>query len=367
MRTTMFTLFFWLKTIRKDLIMDFKQATIDARSKAISTVREMRTDKSKKGIRWGSKFTKGPESIRELIKSEDGGSAFLQKITYDVYQGREATEILYKPIYKTISDPTLPRAIIENEMGPVQSIFLKQLEGGEAKFGVLAPGTTKTTEIFDYTNAMEYTRQMVKYNETWKVSEISESFGEAYDKLLNDLHLSPIIDADYVTTGGTLATQKAAQNGTDTVAGVAQLIAFDTSVAKTLRNAISVLPNGRILLINSADLFALEDAVAGAMLADRSPGVVKRLLKPENWIVYDGEVITVGGIPYTYDGVTQGEAYFISDKKKNYKEYVKEDLTIDSQDGDLTRLIVEQLVAITSRGVYLTVGGKNGNTKIALA
>lgn len=341
---------------------NFEQASAQAEAFVAGILKEMADGKRKTGIEWGDEFANGKLTLREMITSADGGSAFLKKITYDVYQGREATPLLYKSIYQTKTDPTFPEILEINEMGPVRMVFLEYLEGSEIKFGDLAPGTVKTVKFKTYAAGIQYTENMIEYNQTWKVSDIGTEFGESYNKLLNHLHLYPIVSDTFVTTAGGLNGQKKAQK-----AGTAQLVAYDTSIAKTLRNALTVLPKGAYMLINSADRFAIEDAIKGSMYADLTPSTVKTKLNLANIIEYDGTEITVGAKTYEYPGVVSGDLYLIAPTKKNYIEYIKHDLRITSDNADLSRLIMEEIVGRARRAVAAANGGVDGAVKVKLA
>jgi hypothetical protein len=53
------------------------------------------------------------------------------------------------------------------------------------------------------TLGFRFTKEFVRFNQTWRVSEVAEALGEAYNKLLNHLHLGPITtSSSFVTTGG---------------------------------------------------------------------------------------------------------------------------------------------------------------------
>lgn len=338
-----------------------------AEEKALQVVKEMKEGKLQKGLEWSPEVTSGKTTIREMIGTDDGAQEFVEKVTFDLFQGREAVPLLYKDIYTTLSDPNFPKTLEENIFGPVQVVFLEKFEGGEVKFGALGPGLQKVVSFRTYAAGIEYDEDILEYNQTWRVSEIAIAFGEAYNKLLNHLHLSSILTASYVTTGGGLAAQKTAQEGTPGLDdGTPQLIAFDTNVATTLRNALDVLPRGTLLIVNSADRYALEDAIAGSMYADTSPSVVKRFLNPANFIYYDGDDVTVGEKTYTYAGVTQGFAFLLV-PKRNFREYIKHDLRVDSDDGDLSRLILTQVVGRARRATLIALGSKWGGIKIDLA
>lgn len=336
--------------------MELKPIFEQAATKAESIIKEQ------KSLDWSEEVKAGRVTVKEMIGTDDGSREFIEKTTYDLYQGRENVPLLYKSIYTTISDSNLPKTLTEEQFAPVQVVFLEKFEGGEVRFGALGQGVTKTVTLHTYAAGIELSEDMIEWNQTWRMSEVGVAFGEAYNKLLNHLHLYPIVSGTYATTGASLAEQKAAQeDGTS-----AQLVAYDTDLPTTFRNALQVLPRGSILLINSADRYKIEDAIASSMYADTSPSLVKQRLSSANIIEYDGDSVVVGGKEYTYTGVTSGYAYLIA-PKRNFREYIKHDLRTDSGDGDLSRLIVTQMVGRARRGVLASLADKYGAIKIDIA
>lgn len=337
-------------------------AEVEAPKLALKVIGEMKNGESD-GLQWGAELSAGKTTIQEMLGTDDGIREFIEKTTYDLYSGRENVPLVYKPFYRTQTDRNFPKTMTTKEFGPVEVVFLEKLEGEEVKFGSLGPGVEKVVRFVTYAAGIEYDEDILEYNQTWRLSEISVAFGEAYNKLLNHIHLDPIISGSYATTGGGLAAQKTAQEaGTQ-----AQLIAFDTDVATTLRNALTVLPRGTLVLANSADAHVIEDALAGAMLADTSPSIVKRNIRPENVVYYDGDSVTVGNKEYTYGGVTAGFLYLIVPGGRNFREYIKHDLRVDSGDGDLSRLILSQVVGRARRAVSVALADKYGAVKVDIA
>lgn len=334
----------------------------------LQVISEMASGEPLKRVDFAPEVLSGTKTIKEMIGNDDGAAEFVEKITYDLYQGREAVPLLYKQIYQTLSDPNFPKVMEVDEAGPVQVVFLEKFEGGEVVFGQMGPTTQKVVRFKTYAAGIEYDEDIVEYNQTWRVAQIGESFGSAYNKLLNHLHLYPIINGSFTTTAGDLDAQKEAQEGDRdaAVAPVAQLIAFDTDIATTLRNAMQVLPRGTMLLANSSDQFRLEDAIAASMYADTSPSVVKRRLSPSDIVYYDGDEVVVGGKTYSYTGVTAGEAFLIVPRTANFREYIKHDLRVDSDNGDLSRLIISQVVGRARRATWTQLGGKFGVVKVEL-
>lgn len=319
-------------------------------------------------IDFSDDIKKNQTTIKEMIGTDDGGAAFLQKINYDLVEGEAQVALLYKGIYETVTDASLPEVFIDESMGDFQVVFLKKLEGGEVTFGAMGPGERKVVQIFTWAAGLEYSEDMVEYNKLFQISRAGKAFGRSYNKLLNHLHLGPIITGTYTTTGGGLAAQKTAQEGNGTAnSGVAQLIAYNTSIEQTLLDAVQVFPNGYFMLVNSFDVPALQGAIAASMLPDMSESVVKAKLRTENFIVYDAVTIKVGKRTYTYDGVAQGFMYLVSNAKANFTEYIKHDLRTDAGDGNLSRLIVSQIVGRARRGVMAAIGGAQGAVKVDIA
>jgi len=345
-----------------------QDVAIRASAEVPVVIKEMKSGKRELGYEWSEDVANGKVSIKEMIGTDDGSRDFIEKITFDLYQGREAHPLLYKSIYSTLVDANFPKTMTEEEFGPVQVVFLEKFEGGEVKFGTMGPGQTKTVTFATYAAGIEYNEDMIEYNQTWRISEIGVAFGEAYNKLLNHIYLSAIIGASYTTSPSDLEDQKIAQEGREGYAGtgIGQLIAYNTSLVQTLTDAIRVLPRGSIVLCNSFDRVTIDTAIASAIYADYKPTVMKQKLGSMEVIEYDGEEVYVGGKTYTYPGVAAGYIYIIT-PKKNFKEYIKHDLRVDSNDGDLTRLIVSQVVGRARRAVFAAIGGKDGAIKVELS
>lgn len=341
--------------------MNIREASIKAQKETLKTIAEMRAGRSE-GVQWSDDVQAGTATIQEMIGTGDGASDFLEKTTYDAYQGRENVELLYKEIYTTREDATFPKLMTAREYGPVQVVFVEKFEGGEVKFGELAPGLEKVVRFHTYAAGLEWSEDMVEYNEFWSLTDASLAFGENYNKLLNHMHLSPIITGTYATTGSTDESQKTAQKD-----GTAQLVAWDTDFITTWERAMAVLPKGTIVLRNSSDTVYMERQVAQDLLDNQTgtPGPVKSKFSTYKFIDYDGEEVQVGDRTYTYGGVPAG-VVFIVVPKKNFVEYIKHDLRIDSGNADLSRLIVDQMVGRARRAVFAALGGRDGAIQVEI-
>lgn len=338
--------------------MNLKELSAKAQREALTVIGEMKAGKRTEGIEWGDDLVSGKATVQEMIGTGDGASDFLEKTTYDAYQGREGVALVYQDIYRTREDTSFPKVMTAKEWGAVQVVFVEKLEGGEVKFGEMGPGTEKVVRFHTYAAGLEWSEDMVEYNEFWSLSDASIAFGENYNKLLNHLHMSPILTATYVTTGGTAATQSAAQK-----AGTAQLVAWSTDLITTLQRAFEVLPKGSILVHHSSDSIYIEREIAKDLNTDNTTGPIKRKFDTLKLVPYDGDTVEVGNRVYTYAGQTAGFAHLVV-PKRNFVEYIKHDLRIDSGDGDLSRLIVDQMVGRARRAVFAAVGGVDGAVRI---
>lgn len=246
----------------------------------------------------------------------------------------------------------------------IQVVFLQHVEGGEVQFGALAPGDRKTIEILTWAAGLQFTEEFVLFNKTWEVSENSRALGRAHNLLRNHLGLGPITTGTYTTTGGGLQAQKAAQD-----AGTAQLVAYSTSVQKSLKNGLVVLPAGNKILVNSFDYETVLEAIASDVFAQNSSlkGSLSRRITADDVEVYDGTEVTVGRRTYKYAGVTPGEAYIVAAKSANFREFVKHELLVDSDDADLSRLVLSQTVARARLGIFAGIGGKKGAVKVDIS
>jgi hypothetical protein len=148
------------------------------------------------------------------------------------------------------------------------------------------------------TLGFQFTKEFVRFNQTWRMSEVAEAFGEAFNKLLNHLHLGPIVTATYTTTGGGVLAQKNAQK-----AGTPPMVAYDTSIAKTLNTAMKVLPKGTKILCNSFDTEDILNAIKGDFVPvnngaiSSTPTNLNRAFNQDSFIEYDGTEATSAARP----------------------------------------------------------------------
>lgn len=282
----------------------------------------------------GEMLTSGSvEQFKELV----------QKVVLDVELGREQVPILYTPIYDRLENPDLPELIDAKWATRGTVLFTEHMEGEEVKFGRLAADKGPATRILTYAGGFEYTKRMVDFNDTFSLEVLNKAIGEAYNALLNHIHLSPVITYNYKVANQTAYQGEAGDS--------AWLGLYKTLTAALAKTRTEKRP-ATVLLASSADQPNIEMALKGGYQVGGTTypaiGGIAAV------VFYDGWETTIGRKAYTYAGVTPGKAYLIR-PKRGFKELIKRDLRVEATQGDLSRLVESQIIGYAYRGAYAAV------------
>lgn len=283
--------------------------------------------------------------IGEMLTSGslDNLKGLAQKVVLDVELGREQVPLLYGPIYDRMENRDMPRLIDAKWALYGTVVFTEHMEGEEVKFGRLAAEEGPIARILTYTAGFEYTKEMVDFNDSFSVEILNRAMGEAYNALLNHIHLSPIISYNYKADNKT-AYQGAAED--DVWVGMYK------TLNKALSDARKKKRPGTVLLASGMDKDNIEMALKGGyQIAGTTYPAVSGI---EAVVYYDGWSAQVGRKAYEYTGVEEGKAYLVR-PKRGFKELVKQDLWIEATAGDLSRLIESQIIAWAYRGAFAAV------------
>lgn len=267
----------------------------------------------------------------------------LRKVTLDVELGREEVQLLYNPLYDTISDPNLPQLLDAKWALYGNCIFLEHIEGEEIKFGSLSAEHGPTARIQTYATGFEYTKEMLDYNQIFNVELLNKSMGQAFNALLNHMHLYPIIGYFYKTANKTAFQGKA----DDPV-----WLGIWRTLNQAIKDAVIAKRPGTILLASSADQTDIEMAIRGGHQLEGS--IYPSISGITTVIYYDGWSVSVGKKSYEYKGVAPGTAYLIR-PKRGFKELIKKDLTTETGNEDLSRMVEAQIVGYCYRGVFAAI------------
>src|SRR5690606_18998163 len=87
-------------------------------------------------------------------------------------------------------------------IGPGGVIFEEVFEGGEVKFSSIG-ASEYTVPIRHWATGLEYSKDLVIFNELWNVPIVERQMGVAHNALLNHLHLGPILTYSYTAANQT--------------------------------------------------------------------------------------------------------------------------------------------------------------------
>ncbi len=260
--------------------------------------------------------------------------------------GRDAEPLLYTPIYNEVSDPSLPRNVSIYKLGPAGVIFDEVTEGGEVKF-ITVGQSNFTVPIRHYAVGLEYSKDLVVYNELWNLPIIERQAGAAFNALKNHVHLSPFLTATYGASNQT----SAASDGSTLAENYLRTV--ENAVTHAMTDTTNPRRGPYALLVSSANLFTMERALLrvpqeGLAIQSSAVGRVQQI------IAYDGWSGTRGKKTVSYSGVTAGKAYLINlgFKEQDHQSYEKQPLESQSGNGDLSRFILENAVLDSYFGVY---------------
>lgn len=282
--------------------------------------------------------------IGEMITTPVGLENIIQKSVIDLELGREAVPLLYGPIYRRLEDANFTQFVDVTPFTNAQVVFLEHMELEEVKFGSRKIGVKDTVPIITYTAGLQWTEDMVLYDKTWEITEANRAFGEAYNALLNHIHLNPIIGYTYAAKNKTAANTTGATL-LEKMRNTLKAALIHSSQDKNTDTKSPRRPN--ILLAHSSRRWDIEECLQRMQLGGTIYPAISQI---DTLIFYDGWSTAVGEKTYEYSGVTSTKAYLI-EAQKYFRELVKHDLRIDASGADITRLVENAMVGRARRGV----------------
>lgn len=289
--------------------------------------------------------------VGEMLTSRQAREELSAKVVLDVEMGREDVPLLYTDIYDTISDTSLPELLKAKWATRGIAVFTRHIEGDEVKWGALEAESGPTAHLGVWTAGISYTREMEEWNSMWEMEIINRAFGEAYNALLNHLHLSPIVTFDYKKGNVTDAVYIKADGTKGAESDNHAYLSLRETLRAAKKDTVTDKRPASVLLVNSADLDDIREAIGSREISGTSYAATDGF---PTVVVYDGYEVTVSQVTHKYEGVRPGEAYYIR-PKKGFKELVKHPLMINTYLGDVSKLEAAQVIAETWRGVVAAV------------
>lgn len=284
--------------------------------------------------------------IYEFMGTDSFGAEWQTRQRYEVNAGRDEEPLLYTPIYDIVSDASLPKNVSVNQMGPGGVVFEEVFEGGEVKFSSITSGEF-SVPIRHWATGLEYSKDLVIFNELWNIAIVERQMGIAHNALLNHLHLNPIRAFTYAAANQTAAVTTGATTTED------WLLTLEAAITNSRTDGTNPRRGPYVLLVSGANQFMIERALQRvpqqgvALQAGSALGAVT------NIIAYDGWTGTRGAKTTTYTGVTAGIAYLISQQYRgqDFRSFVKQDLQNEGTEEDISRFLT-QTIWDSYYGVY---------------
>lgn len=330
--------------------IDFISKTTLAKNAPKASFREGFDIKSKVRV------VEGNGQIAEFISSDNFASQFYERQRYEVESGRDMEPILYTPLYDITTDPTFPRNVSIYTLGPAGVVFEEVLEGGEVKFVSVGQGS-KVVSIKHYATGIQYTKDIFKFNELFRLANFERQFGIAHNALMNHIHFNPILTYSYgagnQTDGTALTTFKTSASMPEKY-----LRALEAAMTAGVTDTTNPRRGPYLLLCNTADVFTFERAL-GRVPQDGFDLQSAALSRVQSVIEYNGWTGTRGLKTTTYAGVPSGKAYLvdIGNRVLDFQSLVSQPLQMTMGNPDISRFIMEQNVWDTYFGVYANPAG----------
>lgn len=283
--------------------------------------------------------------IYEFIGTDSFGAEWQTRQRYEVDAGRDEEPILYTPIYDIVADASLPKNVSVNKIGPGGVIFEEVFEGGEVKFSGIG-ASEYTVPIRHWATGLEYSKDLVIFNELWNVPLVERQMGIAHNALLNHLHLNPILAYSYAASNQTAANT----DGDSVVENY--FLTLQDAVTNSKTDTTNVRRGPYTLLISSSNMFMMERALT-RVPQQGFTSQSSLLDMVSNVIVYDGWSGTRGAKTVTYSGVTANKAYLISQQYRgqDFRSFEKQALMNEGMQEDISRFLT-QTVWDSYYGVY---------------
>ncbi|HRF96995.1 MAG TPA: hypothetical protein PLZ51_17425 [Aggregatilineales bacterium] len=297
------------------------------------------------------RVVEGSGQIAEFISSDNFASQFYERQRYEVESGRDMEPILYTPLYDITTDPTVPRNVTIYTLGPAGVVFEEVLEGGEVKFASVGQGT-KVLNIKHYASGIQYTKDIFKFNELFRLANFERQFGIAFNALMNHIHFTPILSHTYATANKTDGTTLTSFKATASMAEK-YLRTLEAAMTAGVNDTTNPRRGPYVLLCNTGDVFTFERALGRVPQQgfDMQSSALSRI---QTVIEYNGWTGTRGLKTTAYAGVPSGKAYLVDvgNRVFDFQSIISQPLQMTMGNPDVSRFIMEQNVWDTYFGVF---------------
>ena len=287
--------------------------------------------------------------LGEFVGTGNFNAEWFERQRYEVYAGRDQEPELWRAIYVETQDSNLPQTIDVNRIGPGGVVFEEITEGGEVKF-VSVESSNFTVRLVDYAAGLEYSKNLVKYNQLWDVNIVERQAGIAHNALQNHIHFAPVLNGTYSTSGGvgTRTETSASSVGDNLLEKYVSTIEDGVTQAKArdIRGPF-------VLVVGSLNALKAQKSLL-ITIQDGNPAQSPVVNQISSVIEYDGWTGERNAKETTYAGVADNVGYLIglSDRANDFRSYQNQGLEMMMGNPDVSRRIMAQTVWDLDRGVY---------------
>ncbi|MGP1438302.1 MAG: hypothetical protein ACTTKH_04445 [Treponema sp.] len=274
----------------------------------------------------------------------------VQQVIIDIASEQASIPPLYKTIYEEIVDSSFPASLEVKDIIGLQTAFGIVGDGESVPLGEFKCEELGTVHFKTYATGYSVTEEWVAFNQFWKIAQANKAIGQAHTAILDHIHLSPIISAEY--KDDKLTKKETVKDGTP-------LQIVYASLRKGLKDAMS-RKNSRgytfkptLALCNSSTALDVMSAIKGETERGKTLGSLGMI---EKVVIYDGWAGTVNNVKYEFIAPKDNEVYLV-EPKNGFKALVKKELTKIEQKGNVLSLSNLEVAEFFMRAVVADVSG----------
>lgn len=285
--------------------------------------------------------------LGEFVGTGNFGAEWIERQRYEVYAGRDDEPELWRQVYVETQDSSLPKVISVNRIGPGGVVFEEIKEGGEVRF-VSVKSSDFVVRLIDYAAGLEYSKELVKYNQLWDVAIVERQAGIAHNALQNHVHFAPILNGSY-STAGTKPTETSAS-----AVGSNLLEKYLSTIEDGVQDAKNRKIRGPfVLLVGNTNALKAQKSLM-LTIQDGNPAKSPVISQISTVLEYDGWSGERNGKEEIYAGVADNVGYLIGlgDRTNDFRSFQNQGLEAVMGNPDVSRRIMAQTVWDLDRGVY---------------
>jgi len=296
------------------------------------------------------------QNAQDIIANGDPSAV---KVWYDFSLTLKEVPLVYKQIYQTLSDRSLPELIPVKDFAPKSDFFFSQVLDGEAVMlnEIKQEGMTSVSLQINAGGYIKSFREML-FDNSLKEATMRDQAARGYRNYLNAVYMNPI-----VSFTGTVK---------DTL--------FDVSCIKTTpKSTMSWFEKNWHIVkagINRAKKWNVDNQLNAQFVAvmneeteswfqdatdEVNPDGNKRYPSLTNFmrsrVIYNGASMKDGDKPVVYTGCATGTIFLVPIGVKHFVEFEKVPLTVITDEGLANNLGAKTTVMYDCRGQYASTDG----------